>query len=101
VGVDETAIQETPVGADVGFGTFYSYFSSKDKIATRVLDCVIPTLGQRCDLSMRDAGIVDPVLVVSNSVRALSATRRSHVALVARAQTSWSGGFRPFGIRDM
>jgi AcrR family transcriptional regulator len=106
-GVDETTIQEITDDADVGFGTFYNYFASKDEIATKVLDCVIHTLGQRCDLSMREAGIVDPVLVVSNSVRLVAYEmmtdpmwrwwlKRTDL-MVQRMRAA----FHPFGIRDM
>ncbi len=68
-GVDVTTIQEITARADVGFGTFYSYFESKDDIAAKVLDCVIHTLGLRNRRANEVAGITDPVAVISNSVR--------------------------------
>lgn len=106
-GVDETAIQEITDTADIGFGTFYNYFSSKDEVASRVLDCVIHNLALRNVLANREAAITDPVLIISNSFR-----------LVAREATTnpmwrwWAKrpdlladrmrlGFRPFAIRDM
>ena len=46
-GIDETAIMEITDAADVGFGTFYNYFSSKDDIAMQILDCVVHALGER------------------------------------------------------
>lgn len=106
-GIDETTIQEMTAAADVGFGTFYNYFASKDEIAVKVLDCVVHTLGRRNDLANRTAGVTDPVLVVANSVR--------QVAREMMTDSMWRwwlkrpdlmvermrAGFRPFGIRDM
>lgn len=47
VGVDAATIQEITVAADVGFGTFYSYFETKDQLASALLDCMIHDVGQR------------------------------------------------------
>ena len=49
-GVDGTSIAEITDHADLGFGTFYNYFKSKDYIAINVLDAVIDDLGRRNDL---------------------------------------------------
>lgn len=106
-GVDETTIQEITAEADVGFGTFYNYFASKDEIAAQVLDCVIEALGRRNDMANRKVGITDPVVIVANSVRL--------VALEMRTEPMWRWwlkrtdlmvtrmreAFMPFGIRDM
>lgn len=106
-GVDETTIQEITDGADVGFGTFYNYFPSKDDIATQVLDCVIDALGRRNDRANQAAGITDPVLVVANSVRLVANEMMSDPMwrwwlkrtdlMVQRMRAV----FRPFGLRDM
>lgn len=68
-GVDATAIQEVTDAADVGFGTFYNYFRSKEELAEGVLDCVIHNLGQRNRMANDAAGVVDPLAVIGNSVR--------------------------------
>nr|WP_281354778.1 TetR/AcrR family transcriptional regulator [Chelativorans alearense] len=106
-GIDETTIDEITNTADVGFGTFYNYFSSKDEIATRVLDCVIHTLGRRNDLANRSAGVTDPVFIIANSVRLVAREMMTNPMwrwwlkrtdlMVQRMRA----GFKAFGIRDM
>ncbi len=106
-GVDMTTIQAITAHADVGFGTFYNYFKSKEDIAARVLDCVINNLGVRNDAANSSAGIVDPVQVVANSVRLVAREMMSNRMwhwwvrrpdlLVERMRA----GFESFGLRDM
>jgi AcrR family transcriptional regulator len=106
-GVDSTTIQEITDAADVGFGTFYNYFDTKDDIAARVLDCIVKTLGQRNDLANKAAKARDPVLIVSNSVRFVAREMMTNPIwqwwlkrpdlMVERMRA----GFKPFGIRDM
>ncbi len=106
-GVDATTIQEITEAADVGFGTFYNYFSSKDDLATQVLDCVINNLGRRNDLVTQTTRAADPVQIVATSVRLVAREMMSNPMwhwwvkrpdlLVERMRA----GFRPFGIRDM
>lgn len=106
-GVDATTIQEITDSADVGFGTFYNYFLSKDDLATQVLDCVINNLGRRNDLVTKSANLTDPVLIVSTSVRQVAREMMTNPMwrwwvqrpdlLVERMRA----GFHPFGIRDM
>lgn len=104
-GVDDTTIQQITTKADVGFGTFYSYFDSKDAIAEQVLDCVIHNLGQRNRAA--NAGIEDAVSVIANSVRLTAREMRSNpmwrwwlkrTDLMVRRMNL---GFRPFGLEDM
>jgi AcrR family transcriptional regulator len=106
-GVDATAIQEITDRADVGFGTFYNYFSSKDDLATQVLDCVINNIGLRNDLVTAGMKLTDPVAIVATSVRCVAREMMTNAVwywwvqrpdlLVARMRA----GFRPFGMRDM
>jgi AcrR family transcriptional regulator len=107
-GVDETTIQEITDAADVGFGTFYNYFSSKDDLATQVLDCVINNLGLRNDLVTKTTRATDPVQVVATSVRLVVREMMTNPMwhwwvkqrtdlLVERMRA----GFRRFGIRDI
>ncbi len=106
-GVDDTTIQQITERADVGFGTFYSYFASKDEIAASVLDCVIYNLGQRNRMANDAAGVTDALAIISNSVRLTALEmlnnpmwrwwlRRTDL-MVRRMHV----GFRPFGIRDL
>lgn len=106
-GVDDTTIQQITVDADVGFGTFYSYFTSKDEIAAQVLDCVVHNLGLRNRKANRDAGIGDPVAVISNSVRLTAQEMMSNpmwrwwlrrTDLMVRRMNV---GFRVFGLVDI
>lgn len=46
-GVDALTIKEVTELADVGFGTFYSYFDSKDDVAAAILDCMINDIARR------------------------------------------------------
>lgn len=106
-GVDATAIQEITEAADVGFGTFYNYFVSKDDLAAQVLDCVINNLGRRNDLITQRMKLGDPVAIVAVSVRCVARE------MMTNAVWSWwvkrpdlivermRAGFRPFGLRDM
>lgn len=49
-GVDATSIQQITDAANVGFGTFYNYYPSKEALAREVLDCIINNVGRRNDL---------------------------------------------------
>ena len=46
-GVDDAKIKDITDRADLGFGTFYNYFQTKDEIAGQVLDCIIDDLARR------------------------------------------------------
>lgn len=106
-GVDETTILEITEHADVGFGTFYNYFPTKDDIAAGVLDCVINSLGRRNDLATEAAGVEEPYLIIANSIRAVGREmmqdrmwrwwlKRPDI-LIDRMRE----GFRPFALRDI
>ncbi|PVH27410.1 TetR/AcrR family transcriptional regulator [Pararhodobacter oceanensis] len=106
-GVDRTTIQQITDEADIGFGTFYSYFQSKDEIAEKVLDCVIHNLGQRNRMANQQEGVTDPVAVIGNSVRLTAHEMLSdpmwhwwlkRTDLMVRRMNI---GFRSFGLEDM
>jgi AcrR family transcriptional regulator len=106
VGVDATAINEVTDRADVGFGTFYNYFESKEVLAAEVLDCVIDNMGKRNDLVTHDLGESDPLRIVANSVRLVAREMlrdpmwRWWVANAGRLVDRMREGFRPYGHRD-
>jgi AcrR family transcriptional regulator len=106
-GVDGTTIQEITDHADVGFGTFYNYFQSKDDLATQVLDCVINNLGRRNDLVTRSTRLTDPVEIVATSVRCVAREMMTNPVWVWWVKRPdliverMRAGFRPFGMRDM
>lgn len=106
-GVDETTIEQITERADVGFGTFYNYFRSKDDVAVQVLDCVVHTLGQQNRMANQEAGVSDPVAVIANSVRLTAQEMMTNpiwrwwlkrTDLMVRRMNL---GFRTFGIEDM
>lgn len=106
-GIDAAKIKDITDRADVGFGTFYNYFESKDQLASQVLDCLINDFGRRNVLATQGMGKRDPALVVPVSIRLML---RAAIAdplwrwwalrpdlLVDRMRK----GFGPFGMRDM
>lgn len=106
-GIDATTISEITDEADVGFGTFYNYFETKDDIAGQVLDCVIDELGRRNDVATASLKGVDPAAVQAISIRL---TMREMLGnpmwkwwmmrpelLVDRLRI----GFHAFGVRDL
>lgn len=106
-GIDATTIQQITAEADVGFGTFYNYFQSKDEIAEKVLDCVIHNLGVRNREANRLAGVSDPVAVIAFSVRLTAREMLTdpmwnwwirRTDLMVRRMNA---GFRVFGYQDM
>ncbi len=106
-GVDATTIQQITDAADIGFGTFYNYASSKEALAEEVLDCIIHNLGERNDLVTEMLGETDPVRIVANSIRVVMRE------MIADPVFRWSlgrldlvvermrVGFGPFGLRDI
>jgi AcrR family transcriptional regulator len=61
-GVENTRINEITDEADVGFGSFYNHFDSKDAIVQAVLSDAIAAQGEAVDLLTRD--LEDPAEVV-------------------------------------
>lgn len=78
IGVDATTINQVTEEADVGFGSFYNYFSSKEEIARTVFHEQLADFSDRMD--EMNAGIEDPSVRLSrNILRILSKTRRDPV----------------------
>lgn len=106
-GVDAAKIKDITARADVGFGTFYNYFETKDDLASQVLDCVINDFGRRNVTATLGLRKRDPALVMPVSMRL--------VMRAAAATPMWQwwamrpdllvdrmrDGFGPFGKRDM
>lgn len=68
-GVDGAKIRDITEGADIGFGTFYNYFESKDDLAGAVMDCLIDDIGRRNILATEPYANQDACLVFSISTR--------------------------------
>jgi AcrR family transcriptional regulator len=106
-GVDGAKIKDITDRADVGFGTFYNYFESKDEIAAHVLDCVINDIGRRNVEATNPLRQSDQALVMPTSIRLWL-----HEAMRTAMWEWWARrpdllidrmrrGFGPFGTRDM
>jgi AcrR family transcriptional regulator len=106
-GVDGTSIAEITEHADLGFGTFYNYFKTKDEIAIDVLDAVIDDLGRRNDLATEHLKGRDPGAVQAISIRTVAREMRTNPLwrwwferpdlLADRLQV----GFYKYGVRDL
>lgn len=107
VGVDAAKIKDITDRADVGFGTFYNYFETKDELANQVLDCVIDDYGRRNVIATRGLRRKDPALIMPVSMRLVM-----REAARAPIWQWWSlrpdllvdrmrDGFGPFGKRDI
>lgn len=107
VGVGDAKIKDITDRANIGFGTFYNYFESKDDLARSVLDCVIHDLGNRNDIATRDIKGRDPLLTIALSLRLV--IREAIVQPMWRwwalrpdlLATRMQLGFAAYGTRDM
>jgi AcrR family transcriptional regulator len=68
-GVDATRINEITDEADVGFGSFYNYFDSKDAIVAAVVEEVVTAAGEAIAAATGD--IEDPAEVVAVAHRSI------------------------------
>ena len=66
-GPDGVAINEITEAADVGFGSFYNYFESKEAIYQALVDSVFEEFADWLDRLLAD--VHDPAEVISASVR--------------------------------
>jgi len=106
-GLDATTVQEITDRADVGLGTFYNYFASKEEIATRVLDCVIHDVARRNDIATAPFKETNPLYVQPTAIRLTLREAVTnpiwqwwirHPDLLADRMRE---GFKPYGVRDM
>lgn len=68
-GPDAVTVVQITTAADLGTGTFYNYFTTRDDIVTAVLYDTVESLGRRLDAMTRD--MPDPAEVFSSSLRHL------------------------------
>lgn len=68
-GVDAVGLSDITEAADLGAGTFYNYFHSRDEIVEAVAEESIESLGARMDLMT--AGMPDAAEVFASSLRHL------------------------------
>jgi len=104
-GIDAATMQEIAGLADVGAGTVYSYFKSKDELAIAVMERVMHNLALRIE-AVTDT-FSDPAQVYAFGVRTVmeAATGDIHwKQLLNRAEVIADAMFRcmgPFAIRDL
>lgn len=68
------SIQEITAAADVGFGTFYNHFTTKDELFTEAVAVVLDEWGELIDLAV--AGLEDPAEIFARSFRICGRTQR-------------------------
>ena len=78
-GFEHVTINEITEAADVGFGSFYNHFESKEALHAALVDWVIEEFGERLDALV--SGLADPAEVVAVCVR--------HTLLRARREPVW------------
>jgi AcrR family transcriptional regulator len=104
-GVDATRINEITEEADLGFGSFYNYFESKEAIVAAVVEAVATELGEA--ISEATAGLADPAEVLSIAHRSIIRRAAADPAagwLLVRLELSHdlvSRALGPFALRDV
>jgi AcrR family transcriptional regulator len=104
-GVDATRINEITEEADVGFGSFYNHFSSKDEIVEAVLRETVEAQGAAVEALTRE--LEDPAEVVAVAHRYFVRLARSDPDwgwLLVRLDVSHNVTFAalgPFALRDL
>jgi AcrR family transcriptional regulator len=104
-GIDAATMQEIAEIADVGAGTVYSYFKSKDDLAIAVIERVMHDLALRIE-SITDT-FSDPAQVYAFGVRTVIEAATGDIRwkeLLNRAEVIGDAMFRcfgPFAIRDL
>lgn len=88
-GVDAVAINEITEAADVGFGSFYNHFASKERIYDAVVDRVFGVFGDALDRLTSD--VEDPAEVIAICVR--------HTIVRAHAEPLWGRFFLREGFK--
>lgn len=69
-GVEAVSLREITDEADLGAGTFYVHFKSKEEIAARVLDCHIASLVGGLEQSLEQRTLDQPLATIARSVNA-------------------------------
>ena len=104
-GIDATRINEITDEADVGFGSFYNYFDSKEAIVAAVVEDVAESAGEAIEAATSD--LDDPAEVVAVAHRSLirrAARDPDWGWLLVRLEISHDLAFAalgPFAARDL
>jgi AcrR family transcriptional regulator len=89
-GMEAVAINEITEAADVGFGSFYNYFESKEAIYAAVIGTVFESFADGLDELVRD--LDDPAEVIAVSIR--------HTLLRVRRDPLWGGFLLREGLSE-
>ncbi len=104
-GLDGATMLEIAELADVGAGTIYNYFKSKDELAIAVLEEMMHSLALRIEET--SSGFEDPAQVYAFGIRTVLETATTDVRwkqLLSRSEVIADALFRrmgPFAIRDL
>ena len=104
-GIDVTRINEITDEADVGFGSFYNYFESKEAIVAAVVEETVEAAGQAIEAATSE--LDDPAEVVAIAHRSLvrrAAEEPEWGWLLVRLEISHDLGFAalsPYAARDI
>lgn len=104
-GVDNTRIQEITDEADVGFGSFYNHFASKEAIVEAVLADTIAAQGAEVDAMTAD--LEDPAEIIAVAHRTFVRRARTDpdwAALLVRLELSHNvllQALGPYATRDL
>ncbi len=104
-GIDAATMSEIADLADVGAGTVYNYFASKDDLAMRVMEEVMERLAQRIEAVTNNFD--DPAQVYAFGIRNVmkaATTDRRWSWLLRRSEVIADAMYRvmgPYAIRDL
>src|ERR1039457_3587581 len=102
---DRASIQEITEEADIGFGSFYNHFESKEELFQTASEEVLERWGQVIDAAC--AGIVDPAEVFSHSLRTSARLGWTHPGIAGFITGAGldlldaPGGLGPRALRDI
>jgi AcrR family transcriptional regulator len=104
-GIDAATMAEITELADMGAGTVYNYFASKDELAMAVMELVMDRLSQRIEAVTN--GFTDPAQVYAFGIRSVMKSATSDERwrwLLRRSEVIAGAMYRvmgPYAIRDI
>jgi AcrR family transcriptional regulator len=79
-GVDSVTITQITEEADIGFGTFYSYYDSKEALVAEVVEETVAEIVGRVTVGLED--VDDPAVAAASIIRRLLALNDTDPALI-------------------
>jgi len=96
-GADAATINDITEAADVGFGSFYNHFASKEDIIEAATNELFETLGAKIDVAIES--IADPCAALATAIRAfvtIMTRRKDWARFIIRISSV--PGYKRFGI---